>query len=83
MGVVFSCLVVIVASSRAKIRPITDTARAASFNRGGMVMTGVFRGIILEVIKRPAKMLPQASRLMGLITAGLFSLMGEKGTKRG
>lgn len=28
-------------------------------------------------------MLPQASRLMGLITAGSFSLMGDSAAKRG
>lgn len=28
-------------------------------------------------------MLPQASRLIGLITAGLFSLIGERGLNRG
>lgn len=28
-------------------------------------------------------MLPQASRLMGLMTAGLFSLIGESGENRG
>lgn len=28
-------------------------------------------------------MLPQARRLMGLITAGLFSLIGDKGLNRG
>lgn len=59
------------------------TVRAASFRRGGMVMTGVFRGVILEVIKRPATMLPQARRLMGFRTAGLFSLMGESVLNRG
>lgn len=35
------------------------------------------------MISRPAKILPQASRLRGLITAGLFSLMGESGLNRG
>ena len=59
------------------------TVRAASFRRGGKVMTGVFRGVILEVIKRPATMLPQARRLMGFRTAGLFSLMGESVLNRG
>jgi len=71
------------ASSRAVISPRIVTARAASFSRGGIDITGVFRGIILEVIKRPATMLPRAKRLMGLITIGLFSLMGEKALNRG
>lgn len=38
---------------------------------------------MLEVISRPAIMLPQASRLIGLITVGLFSLMGDSARKRG
>lgn len=71
------------ASSRAISRPTMVTIRAASLSKGGMDITGVFRGIILEVIRRPAMILPQASRLIGLITAGLFSLMGESGLKRG
>lgn len=71
------------ASSKARRSPPIVTIRAASLSRGGIVMTGVFNGIMFEVIRRPAMMLPQASRLMGLITAGLFSLMGERALKRG
>lgn len=83
LGAGLNCLVVSDASSRAKRRPRILTIRAASLSEGGIVITGVFKGIILEVIKRPAMMLPQASRLMGLITAGVFSLMGERGLNRG
>lgn len=50
---------------------------------GGMVIIGVLRGVIFEIIRRPAIMLPQARRLIGLITAGLFSLIGESGKNRG
>lgn len=59
------------------------TVRAASFRRGCIVITGVFCGTMLEVIRRPAIILPHAKRLMGLITEGLFSLMGERGLNRG
>lgn len=59
------------------------TARAAVLRRRGIDITGVFRGVIFEVIRSPAMMLPQANRLIGLITVGLFSLMGERGLKRG
>jgi len=59
------------------------TARAASLRRGGMDMIGVFRGVIFEVISNPAMILPHASRLSGLISAGLFSLIGERGLNRG
>lgn len=48
-----------------------------------MVMIGVLIGRIFEVIRRPAKMLPQARRLIGLIVVGSFSLMGERGLNRG
>lgn len=82
-GVCLYCLLVRDAISRAEKSPRAVTARAASFRLAGMVITGVLRGKMLEVIRRPAMMLPQASRLMGLITAGLFSLMGERGLKRG
>lgn len=78
-----NCLLVREASSKARSRPRIVTARAASFNKGGMDITGVFIGRMLEVMRRPAMILPQASRLIGLITAGLFSLIGEWGLKRG
>ena len=71
------------ASSRAVRTPIIVTARAASFRMGGIVMIGVFKGRILDVIRSPAMMLPHASRLIGLITAGLFSLIGERVLNRG
>ena len=83
MGVGLNCLVVSDASSKAIIRPPIVTIKAASFRRGGMVMTGVFNGRMFEVMRRPAIMLPQASRLMGLMTAVLFSLIGERGLNRG
>jgi len=83
LGVILCCLLVKEASSSAIIKPVIDTARAASFRRGGMVIIGVFRGKILEVINRPAIMLPQANRFRGFKTDGLFSLIGERGRKRG
>lgn len=64
-------------------RPVIVTARAVSFKRGGMDITGVLRGLMLEVINRPETRLPQAKRLRGLITAGLFSLIGAKTLNRG
>lgn len=77
------CLLVRDASSKASNSPRIVTIRAASFSEGGIVITGVFKGIIFEVIRRPAIMLPQASRLIGLITVGLFSLIGDRGLNRG
>lgn len=82
-GVGLNCLFVRDASSKARSRPRMVTVRAASLSIGGMDMTGVFRGRMLDVINRPAMMLPQARRLIGLITAGLFSLIGERELNRG
>lgn len=70
-------------SSSAVKKPRRVTIRAASFRGVGMVMGGVLRGRVFEVMKRPAAMLPQAKRLMGLMMAGLFSLIGGRGLKRG
>lgn len=83
MGVGLYCLVVRLASSSAIRRPVIVTSRAASFRRGGIVITGVLGRIMLAVINRPATMLPQASRLIGLITAGSFSLIGDSVLNRG
>lgn len=77
------CLLADEASWSAIKSPIIVTTRAASFKCGGIVITGVFSGTIFAVIKRPATMLPQANRLRGLMTAGLFSLIGERGANRG
>jgi len=71
------------ASSSAISRPRIVTTRALNLRRGGIVITGAFSGVIFEVIIRPARMLPQASRLMGFITVRRFSLMGDKVLKRG
>ena len=83
LGVVLNCLLVKDASSSATRRPKIVTRRAASFRAGGIVITGVLEGRKFEVIRRPATMLPQANRLIGLMTEGLFSLIGEMAVKRG
>lgn len=77
------CLVVKEASSRAIKRASTVTVRAESFKRGCMVITGALSGEALREIRRPATRLPHASRLRGLITAGLFSLIGGIEINRG
>lgn len=83
MGWGLNCLLVSEASSKAIISPRTVTVRAASFNSGGIDITGVFRGVILSVIRRPARMLPQARRLIGLSARLLFSLIGGREENRG
>lgn len=83
IGTIFTCLLVMLASPMAVNKPRMVTVRAAILRVVGMVMTGVFIGIKLWVIINPAIILPQASRLMELITSGLFSLIGERGRNRG
>lgn len=78
-GVVLCWWVVSLTSSKATRNPRMVTARAANFRERGIVITGVFNGVAMEVISRPARMLPAASRLMGLHWAGLDSLIGGRG----
>lgn len=83
LGEILYCLFVRDASSRAMRRPTTVTVKAASLRRGDIVIMGVLRGNMFEVITSPAMMLPQAKRLIGFITAGLFSLIGDNDLNRG
>lgn len=83
LGFVWCCLFVREVSSKARSSPVTVTIKAVSLSKGVMVMTGVFRGSMLEVRIRPAIRLPQAKRLMGLIRALLFSLIGGRLLNRG
>ena len=78
-----TCLLVKDASSRAVSRPRTVTRSALSFRAGCIVIMGVLSGVRLEVRRRPAMMLPPASRLRGFINAGSFSLIGDRDGKRG
>lgn len=82
-GVILICLEVVVASARAIISPVIVTASAASLSEEGIVIMGVLDGRKYEVMIRPAIMLPQARRSIDAVTAGLFSLMGEKEENRG
>lgn len=83
VGVIFSCLFVRLVSSRATSNPRAVTSSADNLRVVGMVIIGVFAGKKLEVISSPVRILPQASRLIGLITVGVFSLRGDKGRNRG
>lgn len=71
------------ASSKARTNPRTETIRAVSLRRGGIDIIGVLRGRVFERMIKPATILPITSRFKGLITAGLFSLIGERELKRG
>lgn len=83
MGFVLNCLVVRPASSMAVNKPIIVTTRAATFKGKGIVIIGVFEDKKFDVMMRPATILPQARRLIGLITDKLFSLIGDNARNRG
>ena len=63
-------------SSRARIIPRVVTMMAAVFVMVGIVIGGVLGGRIRDEINRPAIMLPRASRTIGRMAGGVFSLMG-------
>lgn len=63
-------------SSRARIAPRIVAIIAVVFVSVGMVIGGVFVGVIYDVMSRPARMLPRARRVIGLVIVGLFSFMG-------
>lgn len=65
--------------SRARAMPRAVTIRAVILMDRGMVIGGVFVGMMNEVMRNPARMLPSARRVMGEVTAGLFSFTGVKG----
>ena len=80
---VLNCLLVRDASSSAIIKPKIVTIKADVFRAKGIDIIGVFDGTMLDVMTKPAMMLPHASRLIGLVREGLFSLIGENELKRG
>lgn len=77
------CLEVEVEMSRAIIKPKMVTISAAIFKYRGIDKVGVFTGFTFSKMIKPAQMLPHARRFKGLITEGLFSLMGQRGANRG
>lgn len=83
LGVILSWVLVRLDNSNARSKPIIVTKRADDFSRGVIVIIWVFVGGRLRVIIRPARILPYARRLIGLIISVLFSLIGEKEEKRG
>lgn len=65
------------------ISPIVVTIRAICFMNVGMVMVMEDEGGIVVVSINPAKIVPSASRIIGLIRLGLFSLRGNIVMNRG
>jgi len=78
-----NCVCVKEDRSKAIMSPRMETVRAPSLRRRGIVRVGVERGRKLDMIRRPASMLPHARRLIGLEREGSFSLIGERGKNRG
>lgn len=66
---------VILLSSRAMTKPRIEISRAVVLRYQGIVSIGMLVGGMLSEMRKPAKMLPSASRLMGLIRSGLLSSM--------
>lgn len=56
-------------------KPKIVTNRAVIFIYRGMVIWGTLFGETRLVIRKPAKILPSARRLIELISEGLFSLI--------
>ena len=66
-------------SSSAIRNPNTEIIRAVVFKNHGIVRTGMLVGGMLYEITNPAKMLPNARRLIGFMRSGSFSLMEIRG----
>lgn len=71
------------ARSKAMRNPRAVTSIAEIFKWVGIVKVTGEDGMMTWFNKRPAMMLPKASRLIGLIIVGLFSLIEETEGKRG
>lgn len=69
--------------SSAIANPAMVTISAVVFRYHGIVITWMVVGGMLYEMKKPARMLPSASRLIGLVSNGSFSLMVIVGGKRG
>ena len=69
--------------SSAITNPVIVTISAVVFRYHGIVITWMVVGGILYEMKKPAMILPNASRLIGLISNGLSSFMIIVEGKRG
>lgn len=62
-------------SSKAIANPKIVMSKAVVLIYQGIVRTGMLVGGILIERRKPAKMLPRANRLIGLMRSGLFSFI--------
>lgn len=69
--------------SMASRRPERVTIMAANLVVRGIERIWILLGVMLKKISRPATILPQANREIGLIIEWLLSLMASKGKERG
>lgn len=76
-------LLVVEFSSIAMSSPEIVTIKAENLEIVGMVIGTIEVGGIFIVRMKPAKILPMARRMIGLIRLGWFSLMGDRGRNRG
>lgn len=60
-------------SSKAMAKPKIEISKAVNLIYQGIVCMGMLVGGMLSEIRKPAKMLPSANRLMGLMRSGLLS----------
>ena len=60
-----------------------EIIRAVSFTTKGIVRTAVFTGIIVDVMRNPAMILPHASRPKGPVSRAPVSLIGMNEPDRG
>ena len=65
------------------ISPVVVTIKAICLMNIGMVIVIEYEGGIFVVNMNPAKIVPSASRIIGLIRLGLFSLRGDIVMNRG
>lgn len=70
-------------NSRAIRNPMMEISRAVVLRYHGIVKIDRLVGGILLEIKKPARILPMARRLIGLIILGSFSLIVMRGRCRG
>lgn len=70
-------------SSRAIANPRIEMSKAVIFRYQGIVRIWILVGGMFCEIRKPARILPSARRLMGLIRFGLFSFIVIRGEYRG
>lgn len=79
MGLFVEKFIVRLLSSKAIANPRIEMSRAVVFRYQGIVRIWILVGGMLCEITNPARILPSAKRLIGLIRLGLFSFIIIRG----